>query len=115
MSGSSFATTPQQKPWVSLKFGGTAEDEAHNDRARNNNANLATPGMLKAAQEAQESTARSASDFDARALNSFSQMADIDSRNLNTLSPNLALPKNPAEELRRFYADISSQMKNYLA
>lgn len=109
------ATTPRQKPWVPLKFGGSAEDEEHNFQARANNANLATPGMLDAAQATQESTTRSADRFDATALNSSQQMSDIDSRNLNALSPDLALPENPTKALQSFYEDISSKMKKYLS
>ena len=94
------ATTHRQNPW---KPGDHA-----------NNANLATQGMLDAARGAQESTTRSADRFDAIALNSSQWMADIDSRNLNRLSPSLALPKNPTDALRGFYEDISNDMRKTL-
>jgi hypothetical protein len=108
------ATTPKQNPWVPLKFGGGTGDEAHNSQARSNNANLATQGMLDAARATQESTTKSADRFDAMAFNSSQWMADIDSRNMSALSPNLALPKNPTEALQGFYGDISDKMKGYL-
>jgi len=79
-----------------------------------NNANLATQGMLDAARATQESTTKSADRFDAAALNSSQWKADIDSRNLDRLSPELKLPKNPTEALQAFYGDISNQMKGYL-
>ena len=94
------ATTHRQNPW---KPGDHA-----------NNANLATQGMLDAARATQESTTRSADRFDAIALNSSQWMADIDSRNLNRLSCDLSLPKNPTDALRGFYEDISNDLRKTL-
>ena len=95
------ATTHKQNPWIPGNHA--------------NNANLATQGMLDAARATQESTTKSADRFDAMALNSSQWMADIDSRNLNALSPDLKLPRNPTDALQAFYGDISNQMKGYLA
>jgi hypothetical protein len=105
------ATTHRQNTWKSRKPGDAPGASMHNFLADQNNANLATQGMLDAARATQESTTRSADRFDAIALNSSQWMSDIDSRNIGRLSDGLALPKNPTDALRGFYDDISNKMK----
>ena len=90
--------------------------DEHNRVADQNNANLATPGILASAREGQNSALRYADWANAISFNTTQQMADADRKNMAALSPKLSPGgANPGAALQSFYGDISDRMKQTLA
>ena len=110
--GTSWDTLEVNNRYVAPKMGGSKDDE-ENREIDSNNSNFATRAMVEYDAATQENYSRFVDSLRANALNTTAQMRLADEINLAKLSPDLAL-KNPGDELKGLYGDISDKMKGYL-
>jgi hypothetical protein len=92
---------------------GGSKDNDRNRPIDTSNANFATKAMVNYGAGIQRNYGDFIDSLRADAMNNSAQMLDIDKRNRETLRPDLAL-KNPAEELRKFYEEISGKIGQYV-
>jgi hypothetical protein len=92
---------------------GGSKDNDRNRPIDTSNANFATKAMTEYGAKTQDNYSRFVDSLRADAENNSAQMRAADKANIDRLSPDLAL-KNPGDELKGFYNEISERMKQHL-
>ena len=94
-------------------YEGGSKDNDRNRPIDTSNANFATKAMTEYGARTQDNYGRFVDTLRAEAQNNSAQMRVADEANMARLNPDLAL-KNPGDQLKSLYNDISNNMKGYL-